>query len=155
MTTASGAFNVIKSRLLANKPAALSAYRFQNEDEDSAGNKELPNSPTPFAYAEFVTDPGRLVSFGGGRGNNRYRNPGRLDVYVFTPKGEGLTGVTDLAETIAALFRSYRDDDISCFDATVHPGGQGSDFRPAGVASEVDNYFVAVAEISMHFDLIG
>jgi hypothetical protein len=34
---------------------------------------------------------------------------------------------TDLAESVAQVFRSYRDTDVSCFEATVFPGGLGSD----------------------------
>jgi len=159
MTTASQAYAVIKTRIEANRPLDGSGnvvlLRWQNQDADTDGNIGLPNIPTPFAYTEFVTDPGRLTGFGGGRGANLYRNPGRIDSFVFVPKGWGFAPATDIAEQIAALFRSYRDADISCFDATVYPGGNGSDVKPPGVQSDVDNYFWAGVEVSLHFDQIG
>lgn len=150
MTTASQAYAVIRARIEANKPAALTALRWQNEDGEA-----LPDTPAAFAYTEFLAEPANLVSFGGGRGNNRYRHPAQIVCYIFVPRGQGLSVATDLAEQIAALFRSHRDTDISCSAATVHPGGNGADFRPAGVASEVDNYYVAVVEVPLFFDLIG
>lgn len=149
MTTATQAYNIIRARLEANAPAGL-ALRWQNDDP-----QPLPDVPAPFVHTEFVADPASLVSFGGGRGNNRYRHPARIEAYIFVPKGWGLTPATDYAEQIAAIFRSYRDSDISCFDATPYPGGNGSDVKPPGVQSEVDNYFWAVAEVSLFYDLIG
>jgi hypothetical protein len=150
MTTASTAFAVIKSRIEANKPTGISVLRWQNEDGDA-----LPDVPAAFLYTEFLADPAALISFGGGRGNNRYRNPARITAYVFVPRGEGLTSALDLAEQVAALFRSYRDSDISCLDATVYPGGDGANLKPPGLSSEVDNYFWASVEVSLFFDLIG
>lgn len=156
MTTASQAYDVLRARLLANKPAGLSALRWQNEDADSNGDEALPNEPAPFAFVELVAErAGPPVSYGGGAGANRYRNPARLVIYVFVPAGAGLTLATDLAEACATLFRSYRDADVSCFDATVHPGGTGAEITPPGLSSEVGNYFYAVAEIALFFDLIG
>ncbi len=155
MTTASAAFAIIRARLIANKPANLTAFRFQNEDEDSTGVASLPDTPAAFAYVEFLTEPATLVSFGGGRGSNRYRNPARIVVYVFVPRGQGLAAATDLGESVATLFRSYRDDDISCFEASVYPGGDGSQLTPPGLSSEVNNYFWAAVEIALFFDLIG
>lgn len=150
MTTASAAYAVIRSRFEANKPAGLTALRWQNEDGEA-----LPNQPAAFAYTEFLTDQASIASYGGGRGNNRYRNPARIVVYVFVLRGEGLAVATDLAEQVAAIFRSYRDDDISCFEASVLPGGDGADLKPPGLSSEVDNYFWAGVEIVLFFDQIG
>lgn len=159
MTTAGQARGVIRSRIEngnivdnASNPVPL---RWQNETADSLGNIELPDTPSPFIYAEFLTDPAQLVSFGGGRFANRYRNPARLDAYVFVPKGEGLDQAESIAEQIAALFRSYRDSNISCFDATVYPGGDGASLTPPGLSSEVGSYFWAVCECSLFFDQIG
>ncbi len=150
MTTASAAYAVIRSLIEANKPASVTALRWQNEDGDP-----LPDLPAPFLYTEFVTEPSSLVSFGGGKGANRYRNPARIECFAFVPRGEGLQVATDLAEQIATLFRSYRDADISCFDATVYPGGDGANLKPPGLSSEVNNYFWAAAEVSLFFDQIG
>jgi hypothetical protein len=155
MTTASQAFAVIRARLAANKPAGLTAFRFQNEDEDTTGAAALPDTPAAFAYIEFLAEPGSLAAFGGGAGRNLYRNPAQIQCYVFVPRGLGLAAATDLAEQLATLFRSYRDADISCFAATVYPGGDGASIKPPGLSSEVDNYFWAVADVSFYFDLIG
>jgi hypothetical protein len=153
MTTAKQARTVIRSRLEAG---GLSVpLRWQNEEADSSGNVELPDLPAPFVYTEFLTDPAQLVSFGGGRYQNRYRNPARLDAYVFVPKGEGLDEAETIAEQIAVLFRSYRDTDISCFDATVYPGGDGASLKPPGLNSEVGNYYWACCEVSLFFDQTG
>ena len=50
--------------------------------------------------------------------------------FCHRPENGGFDDVTGLAaaaahaESMAALFRSYRDTDISCFAARVEPGGQ-------------------------------
>jgi hypothetical protein len=150
MTTASGAFGVLKSRLTSNKPASLTDLRWQSEDQGP-----LPDTPAAFAYTEFVTDASAVVSFGGGRAQNRYRNPARLDVYVFVPRGGDLADALTLGESVASIFRSYRDADVSCFDATVYPFGNGSDLKPPGMSSDVGSYYCVVVEVSLFFDLIG
>lgn len=147
MTTATQAYAAIRARLESQCPGVT--FRWQNEDA------VLPDDPAPFVYVEFVAEPGALASFGGGRGANRYRNPARVEAMAFVPRGQGLTPALDLAETVAAALRSYRDVDISCFDATVMPGGDGASLAPPGLASEAGNYWFAAAEISLHFDLIG
>ena len=151
MTTASQAYTVVRNRLTSYKPAGLTALRWQGEDGGA-----LPDTPAAFCYTEFVAEPASLVSFGGGRGQNRYRNPARVDFFVFVPRGQGLIVATDLAEQVATLFRSYRDSDISCFEATVHPLGDGAQLKPPGLrTSEVANYYCAAVEVAMFFDLIG
>jgi hypothetical protein len=155
MTTASAAFAIIRARLIDNKPAALTAFRFQNENEDSNGVVALPDPPAAFAYVEFLVGSARLVSFGAGRGANRYRNQARIVAYVFVPSGEGLAAATDLAEAIATLFRSYRDADLSCFQAVVMPGGEGAAISPPGLSSDVNNYWWSAVECGFHFDQIG
>lgn len=159
MTTASQARAVVRSRLLSgniidsqSRPVPL---RFQNENEDSQGNASLPSDPSPFIYWEFLTEQAGIAGFGGGRGNNLYRNPARIDAYVFVTRGQGLDEAELVAEQVAVLFRSYRDNDISCFDATVYPGGDGASLKPPGLSSEVGNYFWAVTEVNLHFDQIG
>lgn len=154
MTTASQAFAIIKARLTNNIPTDAASrpvgLRWQNENDEP-----LPDKPAPFIYTEFLTDPSQLASFGGGRGANRYRNPAVADFYVFVPNGWGLVEAADIAEQVATLFRSYRDNDISCFDATVYPGGSGSSLAPPGVGSEVGNYFFTSVQVALFFDLIG
>jgi hypothetical protein len=117
----------------------------------------LPDEPTTFAYVVFNNDgSGRgPASFGGGRGNNLYRNRANLEAYVFAPDGEGLEVAQDAAELFAASLRSFRDSYISCFAADVIPIGPGSSIAVPGLTSVVSQYQCAVAEIAMHFDQIG
>jgi hypothetical protein len=153
MTTTSEAYRALRA-LLEAEPS-LPPLRWQNEDEDSLGAVALPDTPAPFLLTEFDTEPGEMVAFGGGRGQNRYRNPARLDIFVFIPKGWGVTHATDIAETAAALYRSYRDDKVSCFASTVFPGGDGAALKPPGLPSEVTNYWWAAVEVELFFDQIG
>jgi hypothetical protein len=146
---------IIEAASVVDSSSEPVPFRWQNEFADSLGNAELPSEPSPFVYCEFITEKAYLAGFGGGRSQNLYRNPARLDAYVFVPRGEGMDEAESIAEQIAALFRSYRDANISCFDATVYPGGDGASIQPAGMNSPVGNYFYAVTEISLHFDQIG
>lgn len=147
MTTAAQARGVVRARIEAAGLGVTLCW--QNE------TAVLPDTPAPLVYTEFVTEPGRIASFGGGRGSNRYRNPARIEAYVFVPTGEGLDQAETIAEQIAALFRSYRDEHISCFDASVLPGGDGAMLVPPGLQSLAGNYFWAGVEVSLHFDQIG
>jgi hypothetical protein len=145
----------IEAASIVDRNSAAVPFRWQNENADSQGNATLPSDPSPFVYCEFITERGRLAGYGGGPGRNLYRNPARLDAYVFVPKNDGLDQAESIAEQVAALFRSYRDADISCFDATVYPGGDGSSLKPAGLNSVVGGYFYAATEVSLYFDQIG
>jgi hypothetical protein len=153
MTTASEAYGALRSVIEGG--AGLPPLRWQNEDEDSTGAVALPDTPAPFLYSDFYVDSGEQVGFGGGRFANVYRNPAWLDVYVFVPKGWGLTWATDTAESVAQLLRSYRDDLVSVIAASVRPGGDGASLRPPGLPSEVSNYFWAATEVRLFFDTIG
>jgi hypothetical protein len=152
MTTVSQARGVVRSRIEAG--GLNVTLRWPNED---AG--PIPGQPEPFVYTEFNVERGNVAGYGGGRGNNLYRNMARVEAYVFVPKGEGLTQAETIAEQIAALFRSYRDTDISCFDATVYPGGDGAELTPTGMrqseSGNIGNYFWASVEVSLHFDQVG
>lgn len=152
MATASEAFAVLRGILEAG---LLLPLRWQNEDADSGGAVALPDTPAAFVYTIFEPQRAELVSFGGGRGQNRYRNPATLDMFVFVPRGQGLAVAMDYAETAATLFRSYRDTTVSCFAATVYAGGSGAELRPPGLASEVNAYFYAAVEVELFYDLIG
>lgn len=152
MTTATQAYQALRGVLEAGMSLPL---RWQNEDADSNGAVALSDTPAAFIYTEFNTDQAELVGFGGGRFSNLYRNPARLDIYIFVPRGQGLTVALDYAETAAALLRSYRDSSVSCFGASVYPGGDGAALQPPGLASEVNNYYYSVAEVSLFFDLVG
>lgn len=161
MTTASAAQAAIRARLEANRPTdvhgANARLYWPNEDTDSDDHKGLPDTPTAFIYTEVVSEKSFLAGFGGGPGANLWRNPSRIEAYVFVPRGEGLASATDLAEQVAVLFRGYRDPTtVQCFDATVYPLGDGRGIKPPGLSNtEVDNYFCAVCEVDLHFDLVG
>lgn len=152
MTTASEAFAAIRSRLEAGDSGISITLRWQGEDGGA-----LPDTPTAFAYVVFNNQGsfGAPASYGGGRGQNRYRNQALVEAFVFAPNGEGLVSAMDHAETIAARLRSFRDTDVSCFSADVIPVGEGSTVAPPGLSNEVNNYQAAVAECSFFFDQIG
>lgn len=159
MTTITGAFSAIRSRLEGGSytdgtgaTLASTWMRFQGED-----GGELPDTPAPLAYIELENfGPGRgPTAFGGGSGSNLYRNEGQINAYVFVPNGQGLSVTVALAEQVAARMRSFRDSDVSCFSASVHPIGDGTSIAPDGLNSEVNNYTCAVVEIAFHFDDIG
>lgn len=150
MTTVSTAYAAIRTRIEANQPASVVSLRWMNEDGD-----QLPSVPAPFIYTELNPEKQYLAGFGGGIGANLWRNPAVIDCYAFVPRGWGLQAATDLAETMAALFRGYRDGDLQCFSATIIPLGAGASIKPPGLDSEVDNYYAACVEIEMHFDLVG
>lgn len=152
MTTASQAFSAIRARLEASGSGIAIPMRFQGEDSGA-----LPDIPSAFAYVVFNNEGsgGAPAAFGGGRGNNLYRNRALVEAFVFAPSGEGLQSALDYAETIAAQMRSFRDADISCFSADVVPIGEGSRVAPPGLASEVGNYQAALVEVTLHFDQTG
>lgn len=159
MTTITTAFDAVRSRLEGgsytdgNGNTLTGWLRFQGE----AGGA-LPDTPAPFAYVELENfGAGRFpVAYGGGAGSNLYRNEGVVTVYVFVPNGEGVRVAVALAEQVAARMRSFRDSDISCFAAAVHPIGSGENLAPTGLTSnEVNNYTCATAEVAIHFDQIG
>jgi hypothetical protein len=157
--TATQARQAMRSRIEAASIIDRSSnpvpFRWQNEASDSLGNAALPDTPSPFVYCEFIVESGSIASYGGGYGKNLYRNRARLVAYVLVPKNSGMDEAESISEQVAALFRSYRDSNVSCFDATVYPGGDGSSLKPSGMSSPVGSYFYAVAEISLHFDQIG
>lgn len=153
MTTVSAAHAAIKARIEANAPARVAGagqLRWQNDD-----GVELPDKPAAYLYTELDPDRQYLAGFGGGTGANLWRTPARIDCYAFVPSGEGLASATDLAEEIAVLFRGYRDGNLQCFGASVYPLGNGAQVKPTGLSYEGDNYYVAVCEVDMHFDLTG
>jgi hypothetical protein len=152
VTTVSRRYAAIRTRIEAATGLRRSRSTGMNEDVD-----QLPDDPA-FAFVVFTElNPEKqyLAGFGGGIGANLWRNPAVIDCYAFVPRGWGLQAATDLAETMAALFRGYRDGDLQCFSATIIPLGAGASIKPPGLDSEVDNYYAASVEIDMHFDQIG
>jgi hypothetical protein len=115
----------------------------------------LPDTPSPVAVVAFNNECEIAVSFGGGRGNNVYRNRMRVEAFVFSPMGYGAEAVAAYAEPVAAQLRSYRDDVISCFGAGVFPVGTASTLAVPGLASDISNYQCAVVEAVVTFDLTG
>lgn len=147
MTTISDAWAAIQARAAAQ--ITTLPLLWQHVDNT------LPDTPAPFVYIEMNPGRARLASFGGGRGDNRWRQQGEIQAYVFVPRGQGLAVALGYAETVAAAFRSYRDATISCFGASVMPVGQGSDLAPPGMTSVAGNYACAAVAVDFFFDQIG
>lgn len=152
-TTASAAFAVIRARLDA-MDSGISIPRYYIGDEPPI----LADTPSPFVFVVFTNDGSGQgpAAYGGGSGQNLYRNRASVEAYVFSPMvGDGLETVLNYAETVASRMRSFRDDSISCFSADVIPIGPGSNISVPGLSSEVSNYQCAVAECMLSFDQIG
>src|SRR5580765_8769291 len=112
--------------------------------------------PATFGVMVFDVQGSTLVAFGGGRGQNVYRNNALGAVYVFTPSNQGsYDSAATAAKPVADHLRSYRDDTISIFKADVASFGPGSDFSIPGLVSEVSNYTGALVEAFVIFDQIG
>ena len=147
-TDLAGALAIIRARA----EAQITTLPLYWQDED---NFALPDEPASFVFFELIARRGRIVGFGGGRGANLYRAPAELNAYVFVPRGQGLPIAAVLAETVAAAFRSFRSGGLSCFDATLHPIGEGEALVPPGLSSAAGNYACVVVSVSLHFDQIG
>jgi hypothetical protein len=156
MATITTALAAIRARLeavaITDAQGNTLPFRWQGED-----GGDLPGTPAAFAYVELENyGAGRFpAGYGGGSGNNLYRNEGQINAFVFVPNGQGLSVAVALAEQVAARLRSFRDSTVSCFSASVHPIGEGTSIAPKGMNSEVNNYTCAVVEIAFHFDQIG
>lgn len=160
MTTAPEAYSALKALVEASVPADVTALRWQDQDADSNGAVELPETPATFIYSEFLAARSGVIERGGGRGALRHRNPAELVIYVFTPRGRGLvrgdgSGALEIAEALAAVFRAYDLGGIKVTSATAFPGGDGAALKPRGLDSAVDAYFWAAVEVDLYFDLIG
>jgi hypothetical protein len=111
--------------------------------------------PATFGIFVFDVQGSTLAAFGGGRGQNVYRNTALASIYVFTPFGYGYDAAATAARPVADHLRSYRDGVISIFNADVEPFGPGSDFSIPGLSSEVSNYTGALVAAQVIFDQIG
>lgn len=151
-TTASQALAAIRTRLEAGDSGITIPLRWHGEPSDL-----LPDDPAPFGFVIFNNEGsgGGPIEFGGGRGQNRYRNNATVEAYVFVPAQSGLPLALDLAEAVASRLRSFRDDTVSCFSADVIPIGAGSSIAPPGLNSDVSNFVAALAEVRVTFDQIG
>ena len=146
MTTIAAAWGVLRSR--AESSISLPMY-WPNE------SIRLPDTPTAFVYFEIDPQLAFVAGFGGGRGANLYRNQADLNAFVFVPVEEGIELAMTYGETVAAVFRSFRDANVSCFEASVHPIGRGAELTPPGLSAIAGNYFCAVVIVAMHFDQVG
>lgn len=152
MTTASQALAALRSRLSG---AGLSFTVYWHGDDQPV----LPDEPTTFAFMILNNDGSGFspAGFGGGLGSNLYRNRATLEAYVFAPPtgADGMGPVMDIAELIAARFRSFRDSNVFVQAADVEPIGEGSNISVPGLETAVNNYLCAVAVVKLHFDQIG
>jgi hypothetical protein len=153
--TAAEAYAAVRDRLEASDPGIDLPLRWHGED-----SPVISDTPAAFGFVVFDNEGSGQgpAAFGGGRGNNLYRNQVILTVYVFWPRGEGLQVGLEHAETVAARMRSFRSSTISCFSADVLPAiGDGSRMSPPGMSrgNEVDNYQCVLVEVELHFDQIG
>lgn len=117
---------------------------------------KLPDKPSPFVFFDLTVDrTGPPVGFGGGRGRNLYRCEGELNGYLFVPRNFTVEAEARLSEHIAAAFRGFRNDVISCFGATPSPVGEGAQIAPPGFPSAAAQYDCTVVSIDLMFDQIG
>lgn len=115
----------------------------------------LPNDPEPFVYFLIETDPAEFVAFGGGRGANLQRVSGELIALVHLPRDWGLEQHAAYGEHVAAAFRSYRSEHVSCFAVEPQPAFDGSALTPPGLDSEVVNYSCIVVAVPFTYDHVG
>jgi hypothetical protein len=148
MPTADEAIEAVRARL----DGGGFAFPLYYHGEPSAN---LPDVPATFGVVVFENFGSVLAGFGGGRGQNLYRNSGVVSVYVFSPFGYGQQAASSQAEPVATRLRSYRDDVVSIFNADVKPFGPGADFTIPGLSSEVSNYQCALVEAYVQFDQVG
>lgn len=122
---------------------------------DKDAKPTLADEPAPFCFFVIEMDRARFIAFGGGRGNNLARTPGELQGFVFLPRDWGLEQHASYGEHVAAAFRSYRDDYVSCFAVEPQPVVDGSNLKPDGLASEVENYACTIVAVPFHYDHVG
>jgi hypothetical protein len=151
MSSINDAWNALKARLAAPGSGITIPLRFPGD------LTPLPDTPSAYAYVELINDGsgGGPTAFGGGNGGNLYRNFGAVEIYVFSPLGEGQEVVNGYAETIAAWLRSYRTADIFIRSADTRPIGEGSGIAPPGLSNPVNNYQCALVSAAMTFDQFG
>lgn len=147
MSAITAAFDSLRARAVAQ--ITMLPLHFQDEEN------VLPDTPAEFVYFELVTDRGGFLEVGGGRGANRHRSYGEFHAYVFIPRGKGLESGLATAEGVAAVFRSFRNADVSCVGATVHPSAGGEALVPRGIESAADNYTCIVVSVPLYFDQTG
>lgn len=132
MPTVQAVQSAIRTRIEAGFTAA--ELRFKNESVD------VPDDA--FVYVELIVEDSSIVAFGGGRGSNLQRTNARIEAHVLVPVGEGMSEGLGWSETIAAIFRGQRMDDVSYFDAEVFPmDGKSEDGKFCHVATAIVSLF--------------
>jgi hypothetical protein len=139
MTTVAAAQAVIRSLLETQLPAL--SFKWQNE------KFIVPNTPAPFAHVELIVEGMEIIAFGGGRGANLQRTIGRIEAQVMVAANTAVATGLATAEDIAAVFRGYRDADISCFACEVFP--------ETGATIDGNYAHVATTIVDLHFDKTG
>jgi hypothetical protein len=142
--TAVAAFQALRNRLEANS-TGLPRRLYQNEDN------QLPDEPSAFVFVLMQTYDQKIASFGGGRGQNRWRTPGSFEAYVLVPVGQGIDHAMQYAETIAAIFRGQRFSGVSCEAAQVDPNA----IKPQSLKDLPGNYYGVACIVDLYFDQIG
>jgi hypothetical protein len=83
------------------------------------------------------------------------RIQGELVAMVFVPRDWGLEQHASYGEHVAAAFRSYRDEHVSCFASSPQPVVDGSSLTPPGMESEVTNFACTVVAVPFTYDQVG
>ncbi len=109
----------------------------------------------PFVFILYESFPAVYAAFGGGRGGNEQHTEGELTCLVFVPRDWGLEQHALLGEHVASAFRSFRDDHVSCGAVTPQPAVDGSNLKPDGLASEVENFGCTVVSVPFWYRQIG
>lgn len=73
----------------------------------------------PWVHIEIHGEDEKIMAFGGGRGANEFDWIGRIEAHVMVPRQEGTGRAVDLADQIAAIFRSQRFSGVSCWTAPM------------------------------------
>lgn len=118
-------------------------------------NNVLPDPPKPFVFFELEVARQRIASLGGGRGANLYRYPCELLGWLAIGRGRSAEHGASVAESIAAVFRSFRDGDVSCGDATPRPVTEVTEMAAGSMRASAGNYDWYLITVRLHFDQIG
>ena len=139
----------VKAAVRARLDANFTAIPVRYQREDTEPPRDIDGRPQPFVFVEFDLDGPEYAGFGGGRGANLQRVTGDILAHVMVPVGWGDADADGWGETIAALFRSYRDssDLFSCFAAEPIPG--------TGKTEDGSYAHAVMVVIDMHYDKVG
>lgn len=140
-TTFPAAAQALKDALVAGWAHADVPLRYQNDEAP------LPDTPSPFVLVEVLGQAGGgHVGWGGGRGNNIWRQLGRVEMHVFIPTGWGPETAWTYAQEIASLLEGKGFSDVQCWEATIDGGGRDAD---------QGNYWLVTAVVFFSFDRVG